>query len=303
MIEAAYAVGEGQEVATWTVDQAGPYGTRPYAGQRWQPAEHPTRLPHEYLRQGTAKMLTLFHPATGAVRVTGVSSVTNAVLHGWVQEELTAILATLPPPAEEPHGEERRALWARWQEGLTVKPTLPGGSPAAADAPRAGQLGRPQDAVLCALAVCAGDHAPLYAGRGQLAEHDRVDPTHSQAARAGGALSADARRDHRLVGSGRPGLEPGPDAVCLGWQAGGPSAARPCTAACRRWVRRLHPSSPPPSAVRCGEMALCVTNDPSGGPHIASKTQTPVGQLSREPAWRVVNSSFRRCGGLGWQML
>ena len=111
-------------MATWTVDQAGPYMTRPYAGQSWQPEEHPARLPHEYVRQGTAKMLTLFHPATGEVRVTGVTSVTNAVLHGWLQEELTAILATLPPPAEEPQGEERRALWTRWQEGLRVTPDV-----------------------------------------------------------------------------------------------------------------------------------------------------------------------------------
>jgi len=129
MIEGAYAAGEGQEVVTWTVDQAGPYGTRPYVGPSWQPEEHPARLPHEYVRQGTAKMLTLFHPATGEVRVTGVSSVTNDVLHGWLQEELTAILTTLPPPADEPGGEERRAQWARWQEDLTSKPTLPADPP------------------------------------------------------------------------------------------------------------------------------------------------------------------------------
>ena len=41
-------------------------------------------------------MLTLFHPATGQVRVKGVTSTTNLVLHGWLKQELTAILATLP---------------------------------------------------------------------------------------------------------------------------------------------------------------------------------------------------------------
>ena len=103
--------------------------TRPYPGQSGQPTAHPARLPHESVRQGTAKMLTLLHPATGEVHVKGVPRVTNGVLYGWLQEELTAILATLPLPAEEPHGEERRALWTRWQEGLRVKPSLPADPP------------------------------------------------------------------------------------------------------------------------------------------------------------------------------
>jgi hypothetical protein len=42
------------------------------------------------------QMMTLFHPKTGVVRVKGVESVTNAVLHPWLQQELTAILADLP---------------------------------------------------------------------------------------------------------------------------------------------------------------------------------------------------------------
>ena len=44
-------------------------------------------------------MLTLFHPATGAVRVKGVTQATNAVVHPWLKEELTAVLAALPPLA------------------------------------------------------------------------------------------------------------------------------------------------------------------------------------------------------------
>ena len=43
----------------------------------------PSRYPHEYLRHGTAKLLTLFHPSTGTVRVKGVQSCPNAVLHAW----------------------------------------------------------------------------------------------------------------------------------------------------------------------------------------------------------------------------
>jgi hypothetical protein len=86
------------------------------------------RYPHEYLREGTAKQLTLFHPASGAVRVKGVRSTANAVLHPWLEAELTAILATLPEPALLPPAENRRC-WERWQEGLTVRISLPQAPP------------------------------------------------------------------------------------------------------------------------------------------------------------------------------
>jgi hypothetical protein len=43
-------------------------------------------------------MLTVFHPATGHVRVKRVTSASNPVLHGWLKAELTAILAVLPAP-------------------------------------------------------------------------------------------------------------------------------------------------------------------------------------------------------------
>ena len=42
-------------------------------------------------------MLTLLHPATGQVRVQGVISSANAVLHPWLQRTLSEILETLPP--------------------------------------------------------------------------------------------------------------------------------------------------------------------------------------------------------------
>jgi hypothetical protein len=61
----------------WTEDEAGPYQTVPYPGASWQPTGEPKRRPHEYVRQGTAKLLTLFHPATGEVRVRGVRQATN----------------------------------------------------------------------------------------------------------------------------------------------------------------------------------------------------------------------------------
>jgi hypothetical protein len=53
----------------------------PNQAEARQPRGHPKLQPHEYLRDGGAKLMTLFRPATGEVRATGVISVTNAVLH------------------------------------------------------------------------------------------------------------------------------------------------------------------------------------------------------------------------------
>lgn len=58
------------------------------------------RHPHEYIRGGTAKLLTLFRPATGEVRARGVEAAPNSVLHPWLHEQLTQILAELPLPME-----------------------------------------------------------------------------------------------------------------------------------------------------------------------------------------------------------
>ena len=65
-------------LAVWTEDEAGPFPTVPFPGNHWQPEGEPVRYPHEYLRAGTAKQLTLFHPASGEVRVKGVRSTANA---------------------------------------------------------------------------------------------------------------------------------------------------------------------------------------------------------------------------------
>jgi hypothetical protein len=126
LIEDAYRLGEGLGLSVWCTDQAGPFQTVPYPGQSWRPEGDPARLPHEYLRAGTAKILTLFHPADGHVRLHGVTTCPNTVLHGWLKRELTAILAELPtPPAPSAQDEAAvRTAWERWQEGLTVKPTL-----------------------------------------------------------------------------------------------------------------------------------------------------------------------------------
>lgn len=124
MIERAYTVGEQMGLAVWTQDEAGPFQTVPYAGKSWQEDGRPLRQPHEYVRDGTAKLLTLFHPATGEVRAKGVTSCPNTVLHGWLKAELTLILAKLAvaPMLDEEANHER---WHSWQQDLQWPITLP----------------------------------------------------------------------------------------------------------------------------------------------------------------------------------
>lgn len=112
-------------MAVWTTDQAGPFQTVPYVGQSWECQGHPERQPHEYIRNGTAKLLTLFHPADGQLRAKGVISCTNPVLHGWLEDELSDILAALPAPSPSLSPEAIRGVWETWTAGLSHCPALP----------------------------------------------------------------------------------------------------------------------------------------------------------------------------------
>jgi hypothetical protein len=124
LIGAAHREAQGLGLAVWNQDEAGPYQAIPQAGHSWQPMSQAIRQPHEYERGGTAKLLTLLHPATGQVRVKGVISSANVVLHLWLQEQLSASVETLPPamPVRDPVA--KRARWERWQAGLSEKFTL-----------------------------------------------------------------------------------------------------------------------------------------------------------------------------------
>ncbi len=110
----------------WCQDEAGPYQAIPQPTERWSKEGQPHRHPHTYVRGGTAKLLSLFHPLTGQIRVKGVTQSTNAILHPWIKEQITAILATLPelPPFEVLSASANRARWERCQEGLRVKFSL-----------------------------------------------------------------------------------------------------------------------------------------------------------------------------------
>jgi hypothetical protein len=129
LIEPAYLAGEKLGLAVWTEDEAGPFQTVPFAGNSWQEAGRPQCQASEYIRNDTAKMLTLFHPQDGQVRVKGVRRCTNVVLHEWMKRELGDIVEHLPAtlPVDEA---ANRLLWERWQEGLRWPITLPAKLPA-----------------------------------------------------------------------------------------------------------------------------------------------------------------------------
>jgi hypothetical protein len=123
LIEDASRGGAAMGLPVGCTDPAGPFQTVPYPGQSWRPESQPARPPHEYLREGTAKVLTLFHPADGRVRIRGVTACPNTVPHGWLEHELTAV-GPARPGAAGPAATATRGDRERWQEGLTIKPTL-----------------------------------------------------------------------------------------------------------------------------------------------------------------------------------
>ena len=110
----AYRLAEAAGLQLWCQDEAGPYQAIPQPGASWQPVGQPARQPHEYLRGGTAKLLTLFRPATGEVRAKGVTQAPNTVLHPWLQTELADVLASLPPVTTPETDRPAAAQWATW---------------------------------------------------------------------------------------------------------------------------------------------------------------------------------------------
>src|SRR5450756_3135321 len=72
VIERAYVTAERLGLALWCQDEGGPYQCIPQPGSSFQSEGDPARRPHEYVRGGTAKLLTLLRPATGEVRAEAV---------------------------------------------------------------------------------------------------------------------------------------------------------------------------------------------------------------------------------------
>lgn len=127
LIELACEQAEAAGIVQLNEDEAGPYQAIPQPGASWQPEGHPVLQPHEYERGGTAKLLTLFRPATGHLLARGVLSAPNAVLHPWLKEQLSAVLAEIEqkhPQAELPP-EAQRPACARWETWLGYPPRRP----------------------------------------------------------------------------------------------------------------------------------------------------------------------------------
>jgi hypothetical protein len=81
LIEGAYTCGEQLGLPVFCQDEAGPYQAIPQPGSSWQLIGKPARQPHEWVRGGTVKLLTLFRPATGEVWAKPVEHAPNTVLH------------------------------------------------------------------------------------------------------------------------------------------------------------------------------------------------------------------------------
>src|SRR6478736_1814011 len=125
LIDRAYRLAEAMGIPLWCQDEAGPYQAIPQPGQSWQPEGKPRRQPHEYIRGGTAKLLTLFRPATGEVRAKGVPRAPNVVLHPWLQHELLEVLEELPEVSIDDGDLPSAAHWATWLGDVPHLPLPP----------------------------------------------------------------------------------------------------------------------------------------------------------------------------------
>ena len=239
----------------------------PIPGQSWRPEGEPARQPHEYLRDGTAKVLTLFHPADGRVRVKGVTACPNAVLHAWLEAGVgrrPGRDARRRRPSRRPG---RRAAWERWQEGLTIKPTLP------AELPPLRMLlvldnlaGHKTPEFVCWL--FAHGIMPLYTpvGGSWLNMAESIQRILKRRA-LDGQHPSDTGEIIAWFEAVAAALERGPDAVRVGREAGGPPAAAAGASPPAGRLGGLHPRA----ARRGGRgpvMATCNANDPLVG-HLA----------------------------------
>ena len=112
--EGSSRTAEALGIPLWWQGAAGPYQAIPQPGPSWQPRGRPEHVPHEYVRGGTAKLLTLFRPATGEVRARPGAGAPNAILHPWREQEVAALLAEVPPP--DPEVPARAAVSWAWDE-------------------------------------------------------------------------------------------------------------------------------------------------------------------------------------------
>ena len=115
LIDSAYRVAEAMGIPCGA--RMRPARTRPSRSQVSPGSLRASRVgqPHEYIRGGTAKLLTLFRPATGQVRAKGVTNAPNVVLHPWLTAR-TARRSWLNCPTYAADDAElpTAAQWATW---------------------------------------------------------------------------------------------------------------------------------------------------------------------------------------------
>jgi hypothetical protein len=118
--EQAYHHGERAGLVVLCQDEAGPSHALPQPGASGQLEGHAALQAHEDVRAGTATVVTLFRPATGERRAKGVLSAPTVVLHPWLQQELTPVLADIEKqqPSESWPPEEQRPFAAQWRTWL-----------------------------------------------------------------------------------------------------------------------------------------------------------------------------------------
>jgi hypothetical protein len=209
------------------------------------------------VRGGTAKLLTLFRPATGAVQALPVTHAPNEVLHPWRKGELASIVARLPArPPEEATRRATHTYWEQWREGPTVTATL------LRDLPPLRVLlvydnltGHHTPALLCWL--FAHGILPLFtplggSWLGYPLGDGRIRPAHPRAACPRWPATPQRPTGPGLVRRHRPRLERRPDALRLGRHAPTAPLARPPTAARPRRLRGRYapPHLPPPPLTR-----------------------------------------------------
>ena len=221
LIDQAYRLAEAMGIPLWCQDEAGPYQAIPQPGQSWQPEGKPRRQPHEYIRGGTAKLLTLFRPATGEVRAKGVPRAPNVVLHPLV----TARTARGAGGTARGIYRRRRPAVSRALGHLVGRCS----TSATATTPLDFDLGQSEGSfehVDRHLVVRSRGHAAVHAAEWLMAEHGGIRPAHHLWAGLERPASADGGASDHLVGGCGCRLERQPDSVRMGRQTTG--APSPC---------------------------------------------------------------------------
>ena len=227
MIELAYEHAEAAGIVQLNEDEAGPYQAIPQPGADWHLQGHPKAQPHEYVRGGTAKLLTLFRPATGLVRAKGVLSAPNAVLHPWLQEQLQAILAPLekdPLPVQVPLSADHPLLltWQHWWWSYERPKPAPALRLILVWDNLAGHLSYCmvrwllQHGILPLYTPLSGSWLNMAESLQRIIVRRALSGQHPETARAA----------HRLAGADGGGLEYQSHGVCVEWQAATPTRTR-----------------------------------------------------------------------------